>query len=127
MLAPLGVAIALAIKLDTPGPVLFRQQRVGRNFRLFQILKFRTMVDDAEKTGKQITAAGDTRVTRVGWLLRSTKLDEFPQLINVLFGDMSLVGPRPEVPRYVKPVRRRLPGNPASQAWYNGYGVHPIL
>ncbi len=102
LLAPLGVAIAIAIKLDSPGPVLFRQQRVGHNFRLFHILKFRTMVDDAEKTGKQITAAGDTRVTRVGSLLRTTKLDEFPQLINVLFGDMSLVGPRPEVPRYVK-------------------------
>ena len=96
-----GLALlALAIKLDSPGPVFFRQQRVGQGGRLFCIHKFRTMrVHDG--VGLQVTVAGDTRVTRVGRLLRRTKLDELPQLIDVLLGDMSLVGPRPEVPRYM--------------------------
>ncbi|MDZ7804416.1 sugar transferase [Thiohalophilus sp.] len=102
LLLPLYLAIALWIKLDSPGPVLFRQQRVGRFGRPFQVLKFRTMVDDAEKQGAKITVAGDSRITRSGAFLRKYKLDELPQLLNVLKGEMSLVGPRPEVPEYVK-------------------------
>ena len=97
---PLMALIALAVKADSPGPVLFRQQRVGRGGVPFRILKFRSMrLHDG--SGPQVTAAGDARVTRVGRWLRRTKLDELPQLINVLKGDMSLVGPRPEVARYL--------------------------
>jgi len=100
LLAPLFAFIALRIRLDTPGPVFFRQQRVGRGGRLFGIHKFRTM-RAGDDSGAQITAAGDARITRVGRWLRRGKLDELPQLIDVLKGDMSLVGPRPEVPRYM--------------------------
>jgi lipopolysaccharide/colanic/teichoic acid biosynthesis glycosyltransferase len=103
--SPILLAAALAVKLDSRGPVLFAQQRVGRNFRPFRIYKFRTMVVDAEKRGGQITFGADPRITRVGRVLRKTKLDELPQLLNVLLGDMSLVGPRPEVPRYVEMFR----------------------
>lgn len=95
------LAIALWIKLDSPGPVLFRQVRVGRWGNLFHIWKFRTMVADAPARGPAVTAAGDPRITRAGCFLRATKLDELPQLVNVLLGQMSLVGPRPEVPQYV--------------------------
>lgn len=101
LLAPLFVVVALWIKLDSPGPVLFRQQRVGRHGALFRIHKFRTMQPDAPLLGRQITVGADRRVTRAGRFLRRTKLDELPQLIDVLSGRMSLVGPRPEVPRYV--------------------------
>lgn len=101
LLAPLFVLVALAIKLDSPGPVFFRQERVGRHGRVFRIFKFRTMAVTAPGSGPQITAAGDQRVTRVGAFLRRSKLDELAQLIDVLRGTMSLVGPRPEVPRYV--------------------------
>lgn len=93
--------LAVWIKLDSSGPVFFRQERVGRCGRLFRIHKFRTMVIDAEKKGLQITVGEDTRVTRVGKWLRKYKLDELPQLIDVWIGHMSLVGPRPEVPGYV--------------------------
>ncbi len=97
---PLMALIALWVRLDSPGPALFRQQRVGRGGRLFRIHKFRTMhVDEAH--GAQITTAHDARITRAGRWLRRSKLDELPQLIDVLAGDMSLVGPRPEVPRYM--------------------------
>jgi lipopolysaccharide/colanic/teichoic acid biosynthesis glycosyltransferase len=82
--------------------VFFRQERVGKDGRLFKIIKFRTMVANAESLGPQITAAADDRMTRLGRLLRATKIDELPQLFNVLIGDMSLVGPRPQVPRYVR-------------------------
>jgi lipopolysaccharide/colanic/teichoic acid biosynthesis glycosyltransferase len=99
-LAPVMAALALAVKLDSPGPVLFRQQRAGRGNRPFTILKFRSMRIGA--TGPLVTAAQDARVTRVGRFLRRYKLDELPQLWNVLVGDMSLVGPRPEVERYVR-------------------------
>lgn len=93
--------ISIAIKLNSKGPVLFRQVRVGKDGRLFKINKFRTMITDAEKKGMQITVGKDNRITSVGHILRKTKLDEFPQLFNVLFGEMSFVGPRPEVPKYV--------------------------
>lgn len=101
LLAPLLLAIALWIKLDSPGPVLFKQHRVGRRGRLFFIHKFRTMRPDAPSLGPQITVGADPRVTRAGQVLRRYKLDELPQLWDVLRGAMSLVGPRPEVPRYV--------------------------
>jgi lipopolysaccharide/colanic/teichoic acid biosynthesis glycosyltransferase len=101
LLAPLLAAIALWIKLDSPGPVLFRQQRVGRHGRPFAIRKFRTMVADAPQLGPQITVGNDPRITRAGAYLRRSKLDELPQLFDVLAGHMSLVGPRPEVPSYV--------------------------
>lgn len=102
LLAPLLALIALAIKLDTRGPVFFRQERVGRHGERFRMFKFRTMGVDAEAQGLQITVAGDARITRVGRFLRRHKLDELPQLVDVLRGTMSLVGPRPEVPRYVQ-------------------------
>ena len=101
VLAPLLLVIALAIKLDTPGPVFYRQQRVGRHGVPFRIHKFRTMRHEPYGRGAQITVAGDARITRVGAFLRRTKLDELAQLIDVLEGSMSLVGPRPEVPGYV--------------------------
>jgi len=100
-LSPLFAIIAIWIKLDSPGAVFFRQVRVGRHGNLFRIYKFRTMVANAEATGRQITVGDDQRITKSGKFLRRYKLDEFPQLINVFLGDMSLVGPRPEVPRYV--------------------------
>lgn len=94
--------ISLAIKLDDGGSVFFSQKRVGKDFEVFEILKFRTMVEDAPKKGRQITADGDDRITKVGHVLRKLKLDELPQLINVFLGQMSVVGPRPEVPKYVE-------------------------
>ncbi|HEV7164548.1 MAG TPA: sugar transferase [Gammaproteobacteria bacterium] len=94
--------VSLAIKMDDGGPVFFVQERVGHRGTMFQILKFRTMIENAERKGPLITVAGDARITRVGRWLRSSKFDELPQLINVLRGEMSLVGPRPEVPRYVR-------------------------
>ncbi|MBG6079415.1 sugar transferase [Rubrivivax gelatinosus] len=100
LLSPLLLAAALAVKLDSPGPVFFRQQRVGRGGVLFRIHKFRTMREGAP--GLQITVGDDPRITRVGRWLRRTRIDELPQFIDVLQGTMSLVGPRPEVPRYVE-------------------------
>jgi lipopolysaccharide/colanic/teichoic acid biosynthesis glycosyltransferase len=102
LLQPFFVAMAILIKMDSAGPVFFRQERIGKNFRRFFIYKFRTMVVDAEKNGLRITSGGDHRVTRAGRILRKLKIDELPQLINVLKGEMSLVGPRPEVEEYVK-------------------------
>jgi lipopolysaccharide/colanic/teichoic acid biosynthesis glycosyltransferase len=101
LLLPLFVAIAAWIKLDSRGPVFFLQERVGQFGRLFRIFKFRTMDVDAEKRGSLITIGADRRITRSGRRLRKYKLDELPQLFNVIKGEMSLVGPRPEVPRYV--------------------------
>jgi lipopolysaccharide/colanic/teichoic acid biosynthesis glycosyltransferase len=101
LLSPLLLVLAALIKLDTPGPVFFRQQRVGRFGRPFRIHKFRTMVMDAPQRGLALTVGADPRITRSGRWLRHTRLDELPQLIDVLSGHMSLVGPRPEVPRYV--------------------------
>ncbi len=99
--SPLLLGAALAIKLDSPGPALYHGPRVGRNGKTFQIHKLRTMVVQSDVAGPAVTAADDVRVTRVGRALRRTKLDELPQLFNVLTGEMSLVGPRPEHPRYV--------------------------
>lgn len=101
LLGPSLLLIALLIKLDSTGPVFFRQERVGRHGKPFRIHKFRTMRHDPTGQGLQITVGADRRITRVGAFLRSTKLDELPQLIDVWCGTMSLVGPRPEVPRYV--------------------------
>ena len=101
LLTPIFVLVALWIKLDSRGAIFFRQERVGFQGDLFRIHKFRTMVLDAEKKGKQITVGADSRITTVGGFLRKYKLDELPQLIDVLVGDMSLVGPRPEVPKYI--------------------------
>jgi lipopolysaccharide/colanic/teichoic acid biosynthesis glycosyltransferase len=101
MLVPFFAVVALLIKLESAGPVFFRQERVGWRGKLFRIHKFRTMVVDAEKRGLQITVGTDRRITRIGGFLRKYKLDELPQLIDVFMGTMSLVGPRPEVPKYV--------------------------
>ena len=101
LLAPIFVLSALWIMIDSKGPIFFRQERVGFQGINFRIHKFRTMVLNAEKKGKQITVGEDSRITTVGSFLRKYKLDELPQLIDVLVGDMSLVGPRPEVPKYI--------------------------
>jgi lipopolysaccharide/colanic/teichoic acid biosynthesis glycosyltransferase len=99
LLSPVFLLVALAVRLDSPGPVYFRQERVGRHGRTFRIHKFRTMRHD--EGGAPITVGDDPRITRAGRWLRRSKLDELPQLIDVLEGSMSLVGPRPELPRYV--------------------------
>lgn len=101
ILSPLFLLMAILIKADSKGAVFFKQERVGKDGKPFQIYKFRSMVQDAQKSGTLVTASDDERQTKVGRFLRHTKLDELPQLFNVLRGDMALVGPRPEVPRYV--------------------------
>lgn len=101
LVAPLLAVLAVAVKLDSPGPALFGQERVGRGGRPFKLWKMRTMVSGAASLGLNVTVAGDPRITRVGRFLRSTKLDELPQLWNVLKGEMSLVGPRPEIAEFV--------------------------
>jgi lipopolysaccharide/colanic/teichoic acid biosynthesis glycosyltransferase len=111
LLSPLFLTIALTIKFTSPGPVFYRATRVGKDDALFQLYKFRSMVSGADKLGPGITTSQDSRITNVGRFLRKTKLDELPQLINVLKGDMSLVGPRPEDPRYVvhyTPAQRQV-------------------
>lgn len=100
-LSPLFVFLALWVKLDSPGPVFYRQVRVGRNNRDFKLYKFRSMRVDSDKKGLITIGGHDPRVTQSGYYIRKYKLDEFPQLINVFLGDMSLVGPRPEVRKYV--------------------------
>lgn len=102
--------VALAIRLDDGGPVFFRQRRVGLGGRAFRLLKFRTMAPDAERDGPRWAAVGDARVTRVGRFLRASHLDETPQFWNVLKGEMSLIGPRPERPEFVAELERRIPG-----------------
>ena len=101
LIIPMGI-IALAIRLDSPGPVFFRQARVTQYGKIFRIYKFRTMVDNASKLGAAVTVDNDSRITKVGAFLRKYRMDEFPQLFNILAGDMTLVGTRPEVPKYVK-------------------------
>ena len=108
---PAWLAVAIAIKLDSPGPVYHRGTRIGKDSRPFTLYKFRTMVADAAGRGAAITAKDDPRISRVGLFLRKLKIDEMPQLINVLKGEMSIVGPRPEDPRYVAhytPDQRRV-------------------
>jgi len=105
LLSPLFLLIAVIIKIGKSLPVFFRQERIGKDFHPFQIYKFRTMRRDAEKAGALVTAGEDARVTRAGRYLRRTKLDELPQFINIVKGEMSLVGPRPEVSRYVELFR----------------------
>lgn len=102
LLLPSFFIIALLIKLDTNGPIFYRQIRMGKDFKPFGLYKFRTMVVDADKMGPLVTKDRDPRITKVGYYLRKWKLDELPQFFNVLKGDMSLVGPRPEVEKYVK-------------------------
>jgi len=106
LLSPFLVAVAIAIRLDSPGPVFFRQTRVGLFERPFRIFKFRTMVHSQSKE-LEITVGEDNRITRVGRFLRKLKIDELPQLINVILGEMALVGPRPEVPRYADKYSER--------------------
>jgi lipopolysaccharide/colanic/teichoic acid biosynthesis glycosyltransferase len=106
---PVCLAAACLIKLESPGPVLYRQTRVGLNGGTFQILKLRSMRHDAEPDGPRWAAVADPRVTRVGAWLRRTRIDELPQLINVLRGDMSLIGPRPERPYFVRSLAEALP------------------
>jgi len=101
LLSPLFLVVALLIKLDSPGPVFYRGWRIGEGGLRFRMIKFRTMVRDAEALGPVVTAGDDVRVTNAGRLLRQTKLDELPQLLNVVAGTMSIVGPRPEDPTFV--------------------------
>lgn len=101
LLSPLLLITGLLVKSTSRGPMLYWQDRVGRSGSRFRIVKFRSMVVGADKRGPDITSSGDSRVTRLGAILRKTKIDELPQLWNVLIGQMSLVGPRPELPRYV--------------------------
>jgi len=128
VLLPLFAIIALAIKLEDGGSVLYRHPRIGKDFRKFCVLKFRSMVIDADRTGTAITGRRDPRVTTFGRFLRKYKLDELPQLVNVLRGELQLVGPRPEVEQYVELFRsqyavllRDRPGitDPASLAYRN--------
>jgi len=143
LLSPLLLLVALVIKLDSPGPVLFRQRRVGENGRLFDMLKFRTMVIDAEKRQDEVLqetedgevihkSQDDPRVTRVGRILRRASIDEFPQLLNVLRGEMSLVGPRPEMPwlvdRYKSWQRKRFAVPQGITGWWqiNGRSDKPM-
>jgi len=101
VLLPLLLVVAIAIRLESPGPAIFRQVRMGRGGTPFTIYKFRSMVADAPKLGPELTERNDPRITRLGRLLRRTSVDEFPQLWNILKGDMSFIGPRPEVPSIV--------------------------
>lgn len=121
VLSPLLLGIALIVRLSSPGPIVHRARRVGLNGQLFTLYKFRSMVVNAERLGAGITTRDDARITPIGRFLRRTKLDELPQLVNVLKGDMSLVGPRPEDPRYVAdytPEQRRvLSIHPGLTSW----------
>ena len=107
-LSPIMAVLAVWIKTDSKGPVFFRQVRVTQYGRKFKIYKFRTMVENAEQLGSQVTAQNDKRITKVGKKLRKVRLDELPQLFNILAGDMSFVGTRPEVPEYVKRYTKEM-------------------
>jgi lipopolysaccharide/colanic/teichoic acid biosynthesis glycosyltransferase len=116
LMCPLFLAIAIAIRLDTSGNFIYRGLRVGKDGRRFQMLKFRSMIANADRNGPSISSVADDRITRVGQFLRASKLDEFPQFWNVLKGDMTLIGPRPEAPeivdRYTSDQRRVLSAKP---------------
>jgi len=105
LLSPMFLLVAVFVKMGSRGPMFFKQERMGKGFKPFYIYKFRTMKHDTSVSGKQITVGNDPRITRVGWYLRKAKIDELPQLINVLKGEMSLVGPRPEMRQYVELFR----------------------
>jgi exopolysaccharide biosynthesis polyprenyl glycosylphosphotransferase len=116
LLAPLLALISLLVKLTSPGPVLYRQERCSLNGSPFPMLKFRTMCTDAEANGPVMTRENDPRRTRFGAFLRATNLDELPQLFNVLMGDMSMVGPRPERPVFVNQFKKSIPNYMARHA-----------
>jgi len=131
VLSPLIILIGLLIKLDSKGPVLYRQKRVGENGIIFTINKFRTMIDGAEGIGAgYVVKKGDHRITRVGRVLRTLSLDELPQLINILSGEMSLVGPRPTLPyqveKYDERQRQRLKVKPGVTGWAQVNGRNAI-
>jgi lipopolysaccharide/colanic/teichoic acid biosynthesis glycosyltransferase len=121
IISPLLILISIGIRLESKGPILYRGVRVGRRGRPFRIFKFRSMVQDAERLGAASTNASDPRVTRIGRFIRRFKLDELPQLFNVLKGDMSFVGPRPEVQKFVdlytEPEKRILTVRPGITDW----------
>ena len=102
ILLPFLIVVAILIKIDSHGPIFFRQERIGVDGRVFRIFKFRSMVSGAYKMGSRLTTKRDPRVTRVGQILRWFKIDELPQLLNVMKGEMSLIGPRPEDPHFVR-------------------------
>jgi lipopolysaccharide/colanic/teichoic acid biosynthesis glycosyltransferase len=102
VLLPFFIIIAILIKLNDKGPIFYKQKRIGQNFKPCELLKFRTMIVNADKIGPAVTKDGDPRITKIGKLLRKTKLDELPQLWNVIRGDMSIVGPRPEVEKHIQ-------------------------
>jgi lipopolysaccharide/colanic/teichoic acid biosynthesis glycosyltransferase len=102
LLSPLFILLSIAIKLTSNGPVFFKQERIGKNFVPFKMIKFRSMIVNDANSNQLVTSSGDPRITPIGKVLRRYKLDELPQLVNVMMGDMSLVGPRPEVMRYIK-------------------------
>lgn len=106
---PIGIITALLIKLESPGPIFFKQRRTGQYNKEFDVIKFRSMRNDAEKNGAQWAARNDTRVTKIGKLIRKTRIDELPQLINVCKGEMSIVGPRPEREVFIKTLEREIP------------------
>ncbi len=124
--SPLLLICAAAIKLDSKGPVFYRGKRIGRNGKPFYIYKFRSMIDNAEKLGSSSTNASDVRITRVGRYIRKYKLDELSQLINVLKGDMSIVGPRPQVKWAVDLFTEEEKRDPWTTSWIDGLGIHPI-
>lgn len=110
MSIPFIVIFGIAVKLDSPGPVFYTQERVGKGGRRFKVIKLRSMIRDAEKNGAQWAEKDDPRVTRVGRFIRKTRIDELPQFINVLRGDMSIIGPRPERPEFVIEFNEHIPG-----------------
>lgn len=135
MTLPITLVVAVAIKLESPGPVLYRQERLGKNWQRFTIYKFRSMRVDAEAHGPQWAQKGDTRITRVGKFIRKTRIDELPQLLNVLSGEMSLIGPRPERECFTRAFMKnnvrfseRLAVKPGLTGWAQvngGYDVTP--
>lgn len=132
---PVLILTAILIKLESPGPIFYRQERNGLNGRIFSVIKFRSMRSDAEKNGPQWAAKNDARVTRVGQFIRKTRIDELPQLINVLRGEMSLIGPRPERPMFTEQFEKEIPGfkkrllvKPGLTGWAQvngGYDITP--
>jgi sugar transferase (PEP-CTERM system associated) len=109
LFSPVGLLVSIAIKIDAPGPIFYRQERVGEDGKIFKLLKFRSMQVDAEKNGPIWAKADDERITRVGRVIRKIRLDEIPQMINVLKGEMSFVGPRPERPFFVGQLKNEIP------------------